>query len=84
MKMISRRDFLKASAVVGAAGVLTACGDTAASTAGSAAGSAAGPGMYRCLPGVSVLTPPPDFALAAAGNLTWAQGKIALDVPLLQ
>ena len=26
MKMISRRDFLKASAVVGAAGVLTACG----------------------------------------------------------
>ena len=49
-----------------------------------AAGSAAGPGMYRCLPGVSVLTPPPDFALAAAGNLTWAQGKIALDVPLLQ
>lgn len=26
MKMISRRDFMKASAVVGAAGVLTACG----------------------------------------------------------
>ena len=26
MKMISRRDFLKASAVVGATGVLTACG----------------------------------------------------------
>lgn len=49
-----------------------------------AASSAAGPGMYRCLPGVSVLTPPPDFALAAAGNLTWAQGKITLDVPLLQ
>ena len=28
MKMISRRDFMKASAVVGAAGVLTACGGT--------------------------------------------------------
>ena len=35
MKMISRRDFLKASAVVGAAGVLTACGGSSASTAAS-------------------------------------------------
>ena len=33
--MISRRDFLKASAVVGAAGVLTACGGSSASTAAS-------------------------------------------------
>ena len=33
MKMISRRDFIKASAVVGAAGVLTACGGSASSTA---------------------------------------------------
>ncbi|MEF2704852.1 MAG: twin-arginine translocation signal domain-containing protein, partial [Faecalibacterium prausnitzii] len=37
MKMISRRDFLKASAVVGAAGVLTACGGSSASTAASSA-----------------------------------------------
>ena len=35
MKMISRRDFIKASAVVGAAGVLTACGGSASSTAAS-------------------------------------------------
>ena len=35
MKMISRRDFLKASAVVGATGVLTACGGSSASTAAS-------------------------------------------------
>ena len=35
MKMISRRDFLKASAVVGAASVLTACGGSSASTAAS-------------------------------------------------
>ena len=43
MKMISRRDFLKASAVVGAAGVLTACGGSSSSTAASsvAASSAA-------------------------------------------
>ena len=43
MKMISRRDFMKASAVVGAAGVLTACGGSAGSTAasGSTASSAA-------------------------------------------
>ena len=37
MKMISRRDFLKASAVVGATGVLTACGGSSASTAASSA-----------------------------------------------
>ena len=43
MKMISRRDFMKASAVVGAAGVLTACGGSSSSTAASstAASSAA-------------------------------------------
>ena len=35
MKMISRRDFLKASAVVGATGALTACGGSSASTAAS-------------------------------------------------
>ena len=41
MKMISRRDFMKASAVVGAAGVLTACGGSSSSTASSTASSAA-------------------------------------------
>ena len=46
MKMISRRDFMKASAVVGAAGVLTACGGSSSSTAASstAASSAAASG----------------------------------------
>lgn len=50
MKKISRRDFLAASAAVGAAGVLTACGgssSTAASTAGSAAASSAAGGFIQ-------------------------------------
>ena len=41
MKMISRRDFLKASAVVGATAAMTACGGSASSTAASTASSAA-------------------------------------------
>lgn len=41
MKMISRRDFLKASAVVGAAAAMTACGGSSSSTAAPAASSAA-------------------------------------------
>ena len=41
MKMISRRDFMKASAVVGAAGVLTACGGSASSATSSTASSVA-------------------------------------------
>jgi len=41
MKMISRRDFLKASAVVGATAAMTACGGSASSSASTAAGSAA-------------------------------------------
>lgn len=41
MKMISRRDFLKASAVVGAAAAMTACGSSSSSTAASTASSAA-------------------------------------------
>ena len=39
MKMISRRDFLKASAVVGAAAAMTACGGSASSTAASSVAS---------------------------------------------
>ena len=39
MKMISRRDFLKASAVVGATAAMTACGGSASSTAASTASS---------------------------------------------
>lgn len=34
MKKISRRDFLAASAAVGAAGVLTACGGSSSTAAG--------------------------------------------------
>ena len=41
MKMISRRDFLKASAVVGAAAAMTACGGSASSTAASSVASSA-------------------------------------------
>lgn len=62
MKKISRRDFLAASAAVGAAGVLTACGgssSTAASTAGSAAASSAAGGKSTDYPtkGISVICP---------------------------
>ena len=39
MKMISRRDFLKASAVVGAAAAMTACGGSSSSTAASSVAS---------------------------------------------
>ena len=38
MKMISRRDFLKASAVVGATAAMTACGGSASSTAAAPCG----------------------------------------------
>lgn len=41
MKMISRRDFLKASAVVGAAAAMTACGGSSSSTAASSVASSA-------------------------------------------
>ena len=41
MKMISRRDFLKASAVVGTTAALTACGGGDSSSAASTASSAA-------------------------------------------
>ena len=43
MKMISRRDFMKASAVVGAAGVLTACGGSSS--------------LYRCFFRLLLLLP---------------------------
>jgi len=42
MNKISRRNFLKASTVLGTVAALTACGGGAASTGGSAGGSAAG------------------------------------------
>ena len=42
MKMISRRSFLAASAALGAAGVLTACGGSSSSTAAGTASSTAG------------------------------------------
>ena len=60
MKKISRRSFLAASAALGAAGVLTACGggsssSTAASTATSAAGSAAASGGASADPAVTLV-----------------------------
>ena len=42
MKMISRRDFLKASAVVGATAAMTACGGSSSSTAASASSASSG------------------------------------------
>lgn len=60
MKKISRRSFLAASAALGAAGVLTACGggsssSTAASTATSAASSAAASGDASADPAVTLV-----------------------------
>ena len=60
MKKISHRSFLAASAALGAAGVLTACGggsssSTAASTATSAAGSAAASGDASADPAVTLV-----------------------------
>ena len=60
MKKISRRSFLAASAALGAAGVLTACGggsssSTAASTATSAAGSTAASGDASADPAVTLV-----------------------------
>ncbi len=58
-KKISRRSFLAASAALGAAGVLTACGggssSTAASTATSAAGSTAASGDASADPAVTLV-----------------------------
>ena len=60
MKKISRRSFLAASAALGAAGVLTACGggsssSTAASTATSVAGSTAASGDASADPAVTLV-----------------------------
>lgn len=58
MKKISRRDFLAASAAVGAAGVLTACGGSSSSTATSTAASAAsGKSIDYPTKGISVICP---------------------------
>ena len=46
------------------------------------AGAAVGPGGYPGLPLVALFTLPPDFAIAAIGNLLRRQGKIARGVPL--
>lgn len=43
-------------------------------SADRAAGTAAGSGMYRCLPAMAFFTLPPNFALAAIGNLIRNQG----------
>ena len=48
MKMISRRDFLKASAVVRAAAAMTACGGSSSSTAASSGGIFCRCQLRRC------------------------------------
>ena len=70
MKMISRRDFIKASAVVGAAGVLTACGGSSSSTASSTASSAAA--SSEAASGESV-----ELIVFAAASLTETLNAIA-------
>ena len=70
MKMISRRDFMKASAVVGAAGVLTACGGSSSSTASSPASSAAA--SSEAASGESV-----ELIVFAAASLTETLNAIA-------
>ena len=70
MKMISRRDFMKASAVVGAAGVLTACGGSSSSTASSTASSAAA--SSEAVSGESV-----ELIVFAAASLTETLNAIA-------
>ena len=70
MKMISRRDFMKASAVVGAAGVLTACGGSSSSTASSTASFAAA--SSEAASGESV-----ELIVFAAASLTETLNAIA-------
>ena len=70
MKMISRRDFMKASAVVGAAGVLTACGGSSSSTASATASSAAA--SSEAASGESV-----ELIVFAAASLTETLNAIA-------
>ena len=65
MKMISRRDFLKASAVVGATAAMTACGGSSSSTAASTASSAAASSTAA-----SASTIAPSAAGQAAGTLS--------------
>ena len=49
MKMISRRDFLKASAVVGATAAMTACGGSSStSTAASSVASSTASNLPTC------------------------------------
>ena len=52
---ISRRSFLKASGVVGAASILAACGGSSSSTAASTSGAASG--AAALLPAPPVLPP---------------------------
>ena len=75
MKMISRRDFMKASAVVGAAGVLTACGGSSSTAAsGSTAGSAASGEVFE----LKLSTTQTDTSMIYQG-LQAAADKVAED-----
>ena len=52
--------------------------------ANRAAGSTTCSGIHCCLPVMTFFTLPPDFAIAAIGNLLRSQWQIARGVPLFQ
>ena len=82
MKKISRRSFLAASAALGAAGVLTACGggssSTAASTATSAAGSTAASGDASADPAVTLVYADASYFKEQVESLSG--GSITIDL----
>ena len=52
MKMISRRDFLKASAVVGATAAMTACGGSSSTSTAASSVAASSAAACNLLPAV--------------------------------
>ena len=81
MKMISRRDFLKASAVVGATAAMTACGgssSTASSAASSTAASSEAASAAAKLDKVKVAVPNDTTNEARALRLLEANGIIKI------
>ena len=73
MKMISRRDFMKASAVVGAVGVLTACGGSSSSTAASSTASSAAASAASTGASIKLWT----YPIGGWGNDETVQGLIS-------
>ena len=80
MKMISRRDFLKASAVVGATAAMTACGGSSstASSAASGAASSESASTAAKLDKIKVAVPNDTTNEARALQLLAAQGLITV------